>query len=734
MTPLPKLGPATPAPQHSGGHFRPDIEGLRAIAVLAVVLFHAGVVALPGGFIGVDVFFVISGFLITGMLWRETGATGTVSLRRFWGARARRLLPASVLVGVVTIIASAWLLPPLQAKTVGIEAVTSALYVSNYWFAFTGVNYFGKESLLAPSPFQHYWSLGVEEQFYLLWPLLILLVAWLVRRFRKNRDGSGPASPTPYLVVLSLVAAGSFLLSLALTYVMPPVAYFSLPTRAWQLGMGGIVALTAVHWRRLSSVPATVLGWAGLAMLLAACVWIDGQDPYPGLAATMPTVGAALVIGAGCAAAPRGAGLLLGTAPMRAIGRVSYSWYLWHWPVLVLVPVSLGHRMNGFQTTVAVGVSLLLAVFTLRFVENPVRFAGVLKNSPRNSLVMGGATTAVAAATGVAVMLGVQTPIGRGPAAVPLTVNVPPVAAGSPFSAYDDAVRSAFDQVQAAVVAGLTLPEVPANLTPALDGQGAEISSMQSGGCLRVVPFDSSPHPDCLTGDPDAPVTVALVGDSQAAMYNPAFEALTAERNWRLLRMAKVACTVFDLPSSPHFDEMAEAFSRCAHWRDGVRERLRTARPDLVVFSSARAYSDAGMGIWGQSGFDNFGESWVRELSLFTREMRDQGTQVLVIGPTPGSPTLVPLCLSGHMDDPTACAFDRPSWASPQGIAKERAAVEGNGGQYIDTLPLFCTDTRCPVIIGNAMVFYDSGHLSREYSLALAPVMGALADRALALR
>jgi hypothetical protein len=187
-------------------HFRTDIEGLRAVAVIAVVLFHAGVVFLPGGFVGVDVFFVISGFLITGMLWRETSNSGTVSLRRFWGARARRLLPASVLVGVVTIIASALLLPPLQAKTVSIDAITSALYVSNYWFAFTGVNYFGRENLLSPSPFQHYWSLGVEEQFYLVWPLLILFTAWVIRRFRRGSAG-GSASPAPYLVVLVLIAA-----------------------------------------------------------------------------------------------------------------------------------------------------------------------------------------------------------------------------------------------------------------------------------------------------------------------------------------------------------------------------------------------------------------------------------------------------------------------------------------------------------------------------------------------
>lgn len=718
----------------NNSHFRTDIEGLRAVAVIAVVLFHAGVVFLPGGFVGVDVFFVISGFLITGMLWRETSSSGTVSLRRFWGARARRLLPASVLVGVVTIIASALLLPPLQAKTVGIDAITSALYVSNYWFAFTGVNYFGRENLLSPSPFQHYWSLGVEEQFYLVWPLLILFTAWVIRRFRRGRMG-GPASPTPYLVVLVLIAAVSFFLSVVLTYVLPPFAYFSLPTRAWQLALGGIVAFTIPWWRKTLPVAgAAVLGWVGLAMIVSAYLLIDGTLLYPGVAAVLPTVGAALVIAAGCVTSTRGVGALLGTAPMRAVGQVSYSWYLWHWPVLVLAPAALGHKLGVGATVAAVALSLLLAFLTMRFVENPVRFSDALRNSPRRSLAMGGVTTAAAVIAGVVTLVSVQTPVGRGPDATPLRVTAAPVPIGSPIQDFDAAVRSTFDQVQAGVAASLSMTEVPPNLTPALDGQAQQVSSMQSQGCLRVVPFDSRPNPDCVTGSSNAPVTVALVGDSQAAMFNPAFEALTAERGWRLLRMARVACPIVDLPTSRRFDAMAETFSRCAHWRAGMMARLRAERPTLVVVSSARAYGNSGLGIWGQPSFNNFDSGWVGGLGRFTAEMRALGSQVLVLGPTPGATGLVPVCLSAHMNDPMACSFPVPRWASPAGIALERNTVELSGGQYADTTELFCSSGRCPVIVGNVMVFYDAGHLSREYSLTLSPAMGALVDRALALR
>ena len=196
--------------------FRPDIEGLRAVAVLAVVLFHADVPGVGGGFVGVDVFFVISGFLITGLLWREVSTAGTVRLRRFYGARARRLLPASATVGVVIVIGSAVLLPPLQARTVIGDGIASALYVSNYWFALQGIDYFA--AYVPPSPFQHYWSLGVEEQFYLVWPAMIIGTAWLIRRVRRRTGAHATSSRRPYLVVLALVAAVSFAVSLVATY------------------------------------------------------------------------------------------------------------------------------------------------------------------------------------------------------------------------------------------------------------------------------------------------------------------------------------------------------------------------------------------------------------------------------------------------------------------------------------------------------------------------------------
>jgi peptidoglycan/LPS O-acetylase OafA/YrhL len=710
--------------------FRPDIEGLRAVAVLAVVLFHADVPGVGGGFVGVDVFFVISGFLITGLLWREASTAGTVRLRSFYGARARRLLPASAAVGVVTMIGSALLLPPLQVQSVTLDGITSALYVSNYRFISSGVKYFGKQNVLSPSPFQHYWSLGVEEQFYLVWPILILGTAWLIRRaLRLTTRADATSSARPYLVVLALVAAVSFALSLVLTYLIPPVAFFSLPTRAWQLAVGGLVALTAGQWHRLPTRTAGFAGWTGLALILVACTHLSATTSYPGIAALLPTLGAVLVIGAGCAGASRGCGRVLGSSPMGAIGRVSYSWYLWHWPVLVLTPALLGHPLGLAAKLAAVLVSGGLAVLTVRFIENPLRFADRVRRSALASLALGGAATAMAVCVGVVLLVWVPNPVGRGPAAKPMIISAASVLPGSNMEAYDAAVRNVFAQVQAAVAASVDLKAVPSNLNPPLTDQTAQQLGILTHGCLRVLPFDSG-QPECAAGDIASTTTVALIGDSRAAMFNPAFQQVVEQRHWRLEMMAKAGCPITDLPLTNRFNDLAEDIQRCSQWRANIMARLRVERPQLIVVSSARAY-DANGAHTLVPGLKMYDRAWIDSLTRLVQQLRDTGAKVLVLGPTADPPAPVPLCLSGYLDDATACAAVRDAEHGP-GIAAESAATEAGGGRYADITELFCTANRCPAIVGNTMVYFDAGHLTREYSQLLAPAMGALADSALA--
>jgi peptidoglycan/LPS O-acetylase OafA/YrhL len=728
----------SPVEQVQGQHsseigFRPDIEGLRGLTLLAILGFHVDMPGVAGGFVGPDIFFFISGFVITGQLWREVSTTGTVGLRKFYGKRARRLLPVSATVGVATAIASALLLPPLQAKSALMDGIASALYVPNFWFIGQQVDYFAGN--VAHSPFQHYWTLGVEEQFYLVWPPMIVATAWLIRRKRRRAKTDSPPSKTPYVVLVTLVAVLSFALSLMITYVMPLAAYFSLPTRAWQLAGGALIALTASQWRRLPARAAVIMGWVGLALILYACAFLTPDTLYPGTAALLPWLGTALVIGAGCATPTQGCGRVLAVSPMRALGRWSYSWYLWHWPVLVFAPILLGHPLGLAGKVMAVLFSGVLAVLTLRFIENPLRYAAFLRKSPGKSLAVGGLSSALAACVSVVLLLWVQSiplpiPVGRGAQAAALTITPPAVPTGDNNAAYDAAVQNVFSQVQAAVALSADLKAVPSNLNPSVADATAELRAMLFNGCLRA-PLQAG-QPECAMGDTASKTTVALVGDSHASMWIPAFQQIGTQRPWRLETMAKTACPMMDVPIANRFvSPLVEYIQRCEQWRGQIIARLRAEHPRLIMVSVFRGYT-ASQSNGFLSGFTSYDPAWIDGLTRLVRQLRETGAKVLVLGPLPRLTTSVPGCLSEHLEDATACsppmsfAFNRP------GIAAEAAATQAGGGQYADLTELFCTENRCPVIVGNTLVYVDAGHLTLEYSRLLAPALAALADRALA--
>jgi peptidoglycan/LPS O-acetylase OafA/YrhL len=701
------------------GRFRPDIEGLRAVAVLAVVLFHAGVPGVGGGFVGVDVFFVVSGFLITGLLWREVRATGTVRLTRFYGARARRLLPAGVVVLISTAIAAAVLLTPLQARSVLGDGIASALYVGNYRFALRGTDYLAAD--IPPSPLQHYWSLGVEEQFYLLWPALIIGAAWLAHRWARRRNVTdGTPSVTPYLLILALVAAVSFTISLAWTNTLPPWAFFSLPSRAWELAVGGLIALTANGWRRVPSMPAAVAGWGGLTLIVLTCTLLGATTAYPGTAAVLPVLGTALVVGAGCAADGHGVGRVLSTPPMRTIGRLSYSWYLWHWPVLLLAPALLGHSLGLAERLVAVAVSVGLAVVTLFLIENPIRLAAPLRRSAARSLALGGGLTALAVCAGLVLLVLRPVPVGHGAAAATVTINAPAPAVAT-VDPYDATVQQVTAQVQSAVAASAGLSAVPSNLSPSLADAPGDKPLVFLNGCVRS--WREVGQDECASGDTSSPTTVALVGDSHAAMWSPAFEQVAEQRKWRLETLGKITCPLQDLPiTSPH---LGREYTECEKWRGQVLARLQAERPRLIVLSMSRRYG-------ADFGFTAYDQAWLDSLTRLVAQLRGTGARVLVLGPIPDPHSTVPACVSAHLDEATACSPARPVAVNEGGIAAEAAATVAGGGQYADITALFCTADRCPVIVGNNLVYRDDNHVTIEYAQALRPIVAALADRALA--
>jgi hypothetical protein len=322
-------------------------------------------------------------------------------------------------------------------------------------------------------------------------------------------------------------------------------------------------------------------------------------------------------------------------------------------------------------------------------------------------------------------------PVARGAAAAAVTITPPPVPTGDSIAAYDAAVQDVFTQVQAAVAASAELKDVPANLNPSLAHAAGELGSMLFDGCLRT-PVQSG-QPECAMGDTSSKTTVAMIGDSHSSMWIPAFQQIGKQRPWRLEAMAKAACPMMDLPiaKNPIASAVVEYIQRCEQWRGQIISRLSAEHPRLVMVSVFRGYTSTNSNGF-LSGFTSYDPAWINGLTRLVRQLRETtGAKVLVLGPLPHLNAAVPGCLSEHLEDATACsppmstAFNRP------GMAAESAAVTAGGGQYADLTELFCTKSRCPVIVGNTLVYVDAGHLTLEYSRLLGPALAALADRAL---
>ena len=698
--------------------FRADIEGLRAIAVLAVVFYHANVGFLSGGYVGVDVFYVISGFLITELLWREVDGTGRLSFAGFYARRARRILPAAMVVLIVTMIASLRLLPPLQMRSVWRDGFYSALYVGNYRFAATKTNYLGAST---PSPFQHYWSLGVEEQFYLVWPLLILITSfvWWWRR---------PSRSTTFLT-LGAASVGSLLLSLWLTHANEPVAFFSLPTRAWELGLGGLIALSARELRHVPAVMAAALGWAGLAAIVVACVTFGPHTPYPGTAALLPVLGAGGVVISGLAHPAAGPVLLLGRVVMRAIGRISYSWYLWHYPVLILAPYAVGHVLAEWQDVGLAWLSGLLAIVSFRYVENPFRRSPWLAATSRRSLVTGLALTAAGVSVCLICAAAIPSVAGHGEAPVAAIRNSPnlPAATGSRTSPTTldptiAALDSAQSQVEAAVVRSATVNVVPANLDPSLSHASASEAAPLVDGCL--LSFTATAQPPCLFGDTTSTKSIVLFGDSHAAMWFPSVDAYANAHGYRLYVWTKATCPPVDV--SIFSPVLGRTFTECTEWRSNALAAMASLHPALVVFGIAPNYDSA---------YDvvQNGPAWLPGLAQIISTIRATGSPVLVLGSVPSPPEDVPDCVSAHLDHLEACNFlragQRNSGGGLDGIDLAGAAAEATtvaraGGRYADSEPWFCASNACLAVVDNLLVYRDNSHITVTYATYLAPLVG----------
>ena len=421
---------------------------------------------------------------------------------------------------------------------------------------------------------------------------------------------------------------------------------------------------------------------------MLTCTQLGPHTPYPGTAALLPVLGTALVIGGGCATGGLGAGRLLCRPAMRAIGRVSYSWYLWHWPVLLLMPPLLGMPAGLPARLTATVVSAGLAVITLHLVENPGRFAAALRRSAKASLAGGGRrqrrhSVRVPAAADARYRCRWVT---ERPPRRPTSSRCPrrPSPTVSPQEA---AVRHAFAQARDAVAASADLRAVPSNLDPSLASAPADKAAVFVNGCMRS--WRDVGQSECATGDTASPTTVALVGDSHAAMWDPAFQQIAEQRHWRLETLAKVTCPLQDLHIvSPY---LGREYTECEQWRGQIMARLQAEHPRLVVLSMSRRYG-------ADFGFTSYDPAWIDTLGRTVTQLRDTGATVLVLGPARRSAFVGtrPACPRTSTTPPPA--RHRGSVAvNGDGIAAEQTATTGAGGHYADLTDLFCTPDRCPI-------------------------------------
>lgn len=496
-----------------------QIQGLRAVAAILVTVFHARLV--PGGFIGVDIFYVISGYLITGLILREIEKTGTLDLRSFYQRRIKRLLPTSVFVLFVTAIFAWILFPPITRDALGRDLFAAAAYISNYLFAWWQNDY---QNLNAtPSPFIHYWSLAVEEQFYIVWPLFILFLA----RYGKKIVFAGIAITT----LLSL------LFSIYLTQVAPIWAFYSLPTRAWELGFGALLLFLPETKKKIRILP-----WLGFFGIALSSFNFNENTAFPGKNALVPVL-ATVFLMASIKYWPPLFNDLANSRLSQWLGAISYPLYLWHWPALVLPSSAMGRPLRFYERFLCILLTIVLAHYTSKYIEEPLRH----KNFAPRTIYKGAAiTTAASLVAGVLISF-----------------------TSSSIITTKGEVSYQFDLVQV-----MEKPDVYG------DGCHVNYGETKSGYCTY--------------GDKESSNTIVLYGDSHAAQWFPVLEKMAKERGFKLVSLTKSACPAVDAKRP---DQGAFKMVHCTKWRENSIKRIAEIQPLAVITSSFQYFTPANSSI-----------------------------------------------------------------------------------------------------------------------------------------
>jgi peptidoglycan/LPS O-acetylase OafA/YrhL len=693
---------------------RTDIEGLRAVAVLLVLLFHAGVPGMDGGYVGVDVFFVLSGFLITSLMVTEREESGRISLVGFYARRIRRILPMSSLVAVATLGAALVWLEPLRLRGLATDVLASAGFSSNLVFAHRGADYL--QSSLPPSPLQHFWSLAVEEQFYVVWPALVILVLLGVPRGRPGvvRVRIGLLSAT--------MTAASFAVCMALMGQNQVWAFYRPQARAFELAAGALLAVLpatrSMFLRRFEAM----FSWVGLAVIVSCAFVYDESTRFPGPWALVPVVATLFVLRGGTSTS-WSVDAVLRAAPAQWLGSRSYSAYLWHWPVLVIAASAAGRDLSLAEGLACVVFALVLSELSWRFVENPVRSLRSVAGA--RAFVLGASMLLVVGGTG---LLARTNPprLEAGPAATTPQLPSTTVAGTPPTDAPASAGATTTTAPAVApvlprggapiqpVVDALYVSRVPSNLQPSLGGALGDMPTIYNDDCHAG--FGVTEPKDCVFGDPASTTVVGLYGDSHAAEWFPAFEKVAIKNKWRLITYTKRGCPPADI--EVYSKVLGKVYRECGPWRENTIDKMRADGVKVVFVAAFERLLDA------TSRIPIWQKPWRDGLRGTFDTLRAAGITPVLVEDTPYPDQDVPTCLSRNRTTVTGCNIPVGAGFRPD-LAEMRDDFESEGTAVLRTRHWFCTGTLCPVIVGNLLVYRDDNHMTVSYAKWVAPLLDA---------
>jgi peptidoglycan/LPS O-acetylase OafA/YrhL len=696
--------PAPPrAPAERSG-VRPEIQALRALAVMLVVIYHLWPSLVPGGFVGVDVFFAISGFLITAHLLREIESTGTVSMPRFWARRARRLLPASLLTLLFCVVATLVLVPTIYWQQFFREIAASTAYVENWQLSRSAVDYLQATNL--PSPVQHFWSLGVEEQFYLVWPVLIVLAT----------VGVGKAGPRAELrnvsIALLVVTIASLAFAISETAANPAAAFFVTPTRAWEFGAGGLLALlgACARFNWSSSAARSALSWVGLAAIVVAAFTYSAATPFPGYAALLPVLGAIAVIRAGApdnAWAPTAA---LRLAPIQFLGNVSYSIYLWHWPLLIFTPFAVGAATDTVKVIVLV-LSILAGWLTKVLVEDPARNSTLLRRRrPRLTFAFAGAATAIVLAATLAGGLHAQGLAAKAEVASARTIAAKPACFGA--AAHDPGHPCANPKLRRTVA--------PSPLAATHD-PNAPCTHKRHYGVVSTCEFGVSRA--------QAHTTIALIGDSHASVMRAPLDTVAKDKGWFGLSITQSGC-----PYSTATKSLPEpARSKCIRWNRELPGWFVKHPEVSIVFVTAITGSTVTVPegrTMLEAKVNGYRSAWAA--------LPDTVKHIVVIRDTPKvrSDTLqcVAQAIANRRAAGHACAVPRDKAFEVDPEVMVANSSPSDRAEAVDLTGWMCDRRICDAVIGGALVHKDVHHLTRAFATTLGPLLLRKVNRLAGLR